>query len=227
MDDLLAIELEAALPGLIDTFYARVRQDPALGPVFNQAVGDWEHHLTLLVEFWSSVMLGTKSFRGNPMRAHLKHAAHIRPEMFSRWLAIWNATTDERLSRPAAALIQAKAARIGQSLDMALHYRPVRDEPAVEATAQEAKSTPYRSTPVFTNTTLPPALRAAHATRDGVWGVIRVLEGQVRYQVEAETQSQLLSPGVPGFVLPQQRHHVEPIGEIRMQVEFYDHPPRL
>jgi len=39
---------------------------------------------------------------------------------------------------------------------------------------------PYKSTPVFDETTLPAALRREHRTKDGVWGVIRVLEGQVR-----------------------------------------------
>ena len=48
---------EAALERLIPAFYARVRDDALLGPVFNQAIGDWPHHLDKLVAFWSSVML--------------------------------------------------------------------------------------------------------------------------------------------------------------------------
>lgn len=237
MDDTLSTELKQALPALIERFYGRVRQDPQLGPVFNDAVADWDHHLGVLVEFWSGVMLGTKGFTGNPMQAHLRHAERITSEMFGRWLKIWGETTDELLSPPAAAALQARAARIGQSLDMGLHYRPVRDPSSTvqakgqsEASTEDpsaAKSKPYRSTPVFTNQTLPPGLRAAHNTRAGVWGVIRVLEGCVRYQIESETEATLLSPGVPGFVKPEERHHVEPIGEMRMQVEFYDHPPRL
>jgi hemoglobin len=231
MEDHLSTELKSSLPALIERFYGRVRQDPQLGPVFNGAVEDWDHHLALLVDFWSSVMLGTRTFHGNPMQAHLKHAGQISSEMFGRWLQIWGETTSEVLSPEAAAAMQAKAARIGQSLDMALHYRPDRpqrraDSPTpAEPTTQPSK--PYRSTPVFTNQTLPLALKAAHNTRAGVWGVIRVLEGCVRYQIEDEGEARLLSPGVPGFVLPEQRHHVEPMGEMRMQVEFYDHPPRL
>jgi hemoglobin len=225
MDDPLKIELQATLPGLIATFYARVRQDPDLGPVFNDAVADWDHHLALLVEFWSSVMLGTRTFSGNPMQAHLKHVDRISSDKFGRWLAIWGETTDALLSPEVAAAMQAKAARIGQSLDMALHYRL---DPAARTSLEATeKSEPYRRTPVFTNETLPSGLRAAHSTKAGVWGVIRVLEGRVRYKVEAQEESTLLSPGVPGFVLPQEPHHVEPIGEVRMQVEFYDHPPRV
>lgn len=228
MDDTVTLELKEALPGLIDRFYARVRQDPQLGPVFNDAIADWDHHLTLLVEFWSGVMLGTKGFTGNPMQAHMRHVERITSEMFGRWLKIWGETTDELVSPQAAAALQARAARIGQSLDMALHYRPDRTTPlAASPPHPETRSKPYRSTPVFTNQTLPPALRSAHNTRAGVWGVIRVLEGCVRYQIESEAEATLLSPGTPGLVKPEERHHVEPIGEMKMQVEFYDHPPRL
>ena len=238
MEDTLSAELQTALPGLIATFYERVRQDPQLGPVFNDAVEDWDDHLDQLVAFWSSVMLGTGTFRGNPMQAHLKHAERITSDKFGRWLSIWGETTNALLSPDAAQALQAKAARIGQSLDMALHYRPDRDRQTIQTQGaqpqvadaphdQAAASKPYRSTPVFTNQTLPPGLRAAHNTRAGVWGVIRVLEGCVRYQIEGQAEATLLSPGVFGLVTPEQPHHVEPIGEMRMQVEFYDHPPRL
>ena len=59
MDPSQAAEIEAALPALLDRFYARVRADAALGPVFNDAVEDWDRHLATLADFWSSVMLTT------------------------------------------------------------------------------------------------------------------------------------------------------------------------
>ena len=90
---------------------------------------------------------------------------------------------------------------------------------------------PYKSTPVFDETTLPAALRREHRTKDGVWGVIRVLEGELRLVVGefgggggSET---ILTPDHPGLVLPQQPHHVEPLGKIRMQVDFYDRAPAV
>lgn len=224
MDANHAAEIEAALPVLLDRFYARVRQDPELGPVFNDAVADWDHHLGVLADFWSSVMLTTGRYKGNPMAVHLQHAARIPSEMFARWLAIWTQTTNEMVSPPIAAAMQAKAARIAQSLDAALHFRLSKAEtPKVAAPA----SKPYRSTPVFDEQTLPQALRQAHTTKDGVWGVIRVLEGCVRYRIEAHDHDVILSPGTPGLVRPQEPHHVEPVGPMRMQVEFYDHLPAL
>jgi len=224
MDPRQTAEIEAALPGLLEAFYARVRADAELGPVFNDAIEDWDHHLGTLTDFWSSVMLTSGRYKGNPMQAHVKHGHRISSEMFGRWLALWNQVTAEMMSPGVAAAMQAKAGRIAQSLDLAIHFRLPKAE-AIEA--ERAVSKPYRSTPVFDERTLPPALRQAHTTKDGVWGVIRVLEGCVRYRVEAHDQDVILSPGTPGLVRPQEPHHVEPVGPMRMQVEFYDHPPVL
>ena len=114
---------EAALEHLIPAFYARVRADPEIGPLFNEAVEDWSAHLEKLVAFWSSVMLTTGRYKGSPVAEHLKHKARITPAMFDRWLALWTATTDELMAPDAAAALQAKAARIAESLQLALFFR--------------------------------------------------------------------------------------------------------
>lgn len=84
---------------------------------------------------------------------------------------------------------------------------------------------PYKSTPVFDENTLPAGLRKEHRTKAGAWGVIRVLEGRVRYQVLEPVSETILDADHPGLVLPDQPHFVEPLGAMRMQVEFYDCPP--
>jgi tellurite resistance-related uncharacterized protein len=86
---------------------------------------------------------------------------------------------------------------------------------------------PYKSTPVFDENTLPTGLRREHRTKAGVWGIIRVLEGRVRYRVLDPVSEAILDPDHPGMVLPDQPHFVEPLGAIRMQVEFYDRAPGL
>jgi len=85
--------------------------------------------------------------------------------------------------------------------------------------------TPYRSTAVFDETTLPAALRREHSTKAGVWGVIRVIEGSLRLQFVDGGEDQVLTPDRPGLVRPEQVHRVEPMGRMRMQVDFYDRPP--
>jgi len=86
---------------------------------------------------------------------------------------------------------------------------------------------PYRSTPVFDQDTLPAALRARHDTKAGVWGVIRVLEGELRLTYLEPPSEIILTPDQPGLLLPQQPHFVTPTGPMKMQVDFYDHKPGL
>ena len=86
---------------------------------------------------------------------------------------------------------------------------------------------PYRSTAIFDEHTLPAALRSEHNTKAGVWGVIRVLDGQLRYTILDPPSESVLTPDKPGLVRPQQKHFVTPLGAMRCQVEFYDAPPDL
>lgn len=86
-------------------------------------------------------------------------------------------------------------------------------------------ATPYRSTPVFDEQTLPAALRREHRTKAGVWGVIRVLEGQLKLTYLEPSSELVVSAGASAAILPDQPHFVAPIGKMRMQVDFYDRDP--
>jgi hemoglobin len=108
---------------LVDRFYAKVRADEELGPLFNSAIHDWAEHLERMGDFWSSVMLTSGRYKGNPMAAHLKHKAAIEPAMFERWLALWRETAPEILGDAGAAAVIAKAERIAESLQLALFFK--------------------------------------------------------------------------------------------------------
>ncbi len=82
----------------------------------------------------------------------------------------------------------------------------------------------YKRTPVFDQDTLPAGLRRAHRTRAGVWALIHVIEGRLRYRVLEPFQEMDLAPGKPGVVRPNQPHEVEPLGSVRMYVEFHAAP---
>jgi tellurite resistance-related uncharacterized protein len=84
---------------------------------------------------------------------------------------------------------------------------------------------PYKITPIFDESSLPAGLRRDHETKAGVWGVIRVLEGRLRLVIAGSGEERVLSPERPGLVLPTQRHFVEPLGRMRMQVEFHRSRP--
>ena len=86
---------------------------------------------------------------------------------------------------------------------------------------------PYKRTPVFDEHTLPAGLRKEHRTKPGVWGVIRVLEGRVRYEVLAPASEVILDADHPGLILPDVPHFVEPLGPMQMLVEFFKQAPDL
>ena len=114
---------EAGLRRVVDLFYSRVRADPLIGPVFDDAVHDWPAHLALLGDFWSSVMLTSGRYKGQPVPAHRKHLGRLTPAMFERWLALWAETSSELMAPAAAAALQARAARIAESLQLALFFK--------------------------------------------------------------------------------------------------------
>lgn len=84
---------------------------------------------------------------------------------------------------------------------------------------------PYKVTPVFDAATLPAALRNEHRTKDGVWGLLRVLEGRVTLVFIAPRREVEVSPGLPAPIPPAEPHFVRIDGPMRMQVEFYREEP--
>ncbi|RYZ73775.1 MAG: group III truncated hemoglobin [Lysobacteraceae bacterium] len=83
---------EEEVTRLVHGFYARVRLDPGLGPIFEQHVADWPAHLALLVDFWSAMLRGTRRFRGAPMSRHLALPG-LSQELFSQWLHLFRQVT--------------------------------------------------------------------------------------------------------------------------------------
>jgi tellurite resistance-related uncharacterized protein len=86
--------------------------------------------------------------------------------------------------------------------------------------------TPYRTTAIFDQDTLPAALRREHRTKAGAWGIIRLLEGELLL-LFPDGRRETLGRERPGLIRPQETHWVEPLGQMRMQVEFYDEEPAL
>jgi hemoglobin len=113
---------ESTIRTLVHAFYARVRNDVVLGPIFNGAIDDWDAHLDKLCAFWSSVTLMSGRYKGTPMQAHAA-LPDIDSHHFARWLALFAETARSHCSPAAAALFIDRAERIAQSLQMgiALH----------------------------------------------------------------------------------------------------------
>jgi tellurite methyltransferase len=79
----------------------------------------------------------------------------------------------------------------------------------------------YRRTPIFNQDTIPAGLRSEHRTAPGVWGLITVLEGRLRFRALDPVNETMLTPDTPAAVAPQQPHEVAPDGPVRFYVEFH------
>jgi hemoglobin len=101
--------------GLIDAFYAEVRRDELLGPVFTARIpaGHWPTHLDTMTRFWTAALLGQAAgYRGNPGAKHLN--LPIEPAHFTRWLKLFGQTVDALFAGDKAAEIKVRAQKMGE-----------------------------------------------------------------------------------------------------------------
>src|SRR5690242_7375712 len=129
-----ALPAEEPIDKLVHGFYAKVRSDPEIGPIFARVITDWEPHLTKMCDFWSSVMRTSGRYQGNPMIAHMRLKA-VRPEHFERWLALFRAAAREIATPDEAEVFVARAENIARSLQLGMFYRPG-PKPTANTTAQ-------------------------------------------------------------------------------------------
>lgn len=129
---------------------------------------------------------------------HPQHVRHAPPFTLRPWV-----TTEA-----------GRRGRIGQPLDCV----------RCDDVELPAHFIPYKRTAEMSEATLPEGLRRRHATRAGVWAKIHVLAGRLRYCLEDSGATAELAAGDVGVVVPEVPHHVEPLGAVRLAVEFYRAP---
>lgn len=123
---------EASISTLVDTFYARVREDDLIGPVFNRVVADWPEHLAKLKDFWSSVVLSAGRYKGNPMMAHMP-IPEMDPEHLERWLSLWERTLSDIYDPEVAEIFLGKAIMVGERfVTVAAYMREAQSRVAAE-----------------------------------------------------------------------------------------------
>jgi len=83
----------------------------------------------------------------------------------------------------------------------------------------------YKTTPEFDEKSLPAAIRSAHSTKAGVWGLLRVLEGEVDLVFHNPQSVVRATSTCPALIAPDAVHHVETLGPMRLRVEFYRERP--
>ncbi|MEP1230359.1 MAG: group III truncated hemoglobin [Litorimonas sp.] len=120
-----AIFTEADIKRFVESFYTAIRQDPILAPIFATKTSHdaWDKHIEHITDFWSSVLLKTQRFTGNPLQKHIG-VSGITPAHFTHWLSLFHTIAKKKLTPEQADIIHKMAQRIAQSLQMGLafHY---------------------------------------------------------------------------------------------------------
>lgn len=101
---------------MVETFYATIRADELLGPIFAERISDWPEHLDRMKRFWRSILFNSGEFSGNPM---LKHMAipGLEERHFAHWLDLFYATLRDLETVPgASSLVGQRARMIADSL---------------------------------------------------------------------------------------------------------------
>ena len=88
--------------------------------------------------------------------------------------------------------------------------------PVIPSTA-----TPYKRSSVFTETTVPKGFLRNHSTKEGVWGVIHVASGRLRFTVPSTGHQEVLTPACVGIAEPAVAHRVTPLGPVTFYIEFW------
>jgi hemoglobin len=140
---LLPAGLDEAMVGrVVDAFYAAIRRDDVVGPVFEAAIAAdaWPRHLGKMKDFWSSMLLGTARYDGRPLPAHLALPG-LGEAHFARWLALFRATAEAECAPDVAALFVDRAERVAHSFRLALAFHRGEDTLAVTRLSAAAAGT--------------------------------------------------------------------------------------
>lgn len=125
------IENRADISLLVNTFYAKIRKDELLGPIFNSHIPNekWPAHLEKLTDFWETNLFGVPKFKGNPSQKHVnvdKNLNHsITQVHFGQWINLWFETINELFEGPLAHRAKEAARNMGSMQFMVIFkHRP-------------------------------------------------------------------------------------------------------
>jgi hemoglobin len=111
-------EQEAAIDRMVRLFYERALADPMLGPVFREAIHDWEGHIAIVRDFWSGAVHGTGRYTRNAFASHMK--LQFEPEAFDHWIATFEGAANDALAPQDAAQAIRIARHMAESFKVGL-----------------------------------------------------------------------------------------------------------
>jgi len=93
---------------LVNRFYEKVKSDSLLAPIFDHV--DWPKHLPTMYNFWSSMLLGDRTYTGNPFTNHA--SLKINRTHFAQWMKLFRSTVDENFKGEKADEVKMRAESI-------------------------------------------------------------------------------------------------------------------
>ncbi len=106
---------------MVDAFYARVRQNKELGPIFQDKIGNnWDVHLEKMYRFWRTLALKEYVYHGNPFGAHVKLPVENRH--FDTWLDLFTSTVDELFEGEVAEEVKKRACFMAEMFRTKIDY---------------------------------------------------------------------------------------------------------
>lgn len=114
---------EPLIHAVVHGFYARIREDTLLSPIFNAAIPaeEWPVHLQKMCDFWSSMLLKTARYGGRPLPPHLAIEG-LGAEHFRRWLGLFKLTVETTCPPEIARLFMDRALRVAHSFHLAVAF---------------------------------------------------------------------------------------------------------
>ena len=107
------------IEAMVTEFYRAIFADELLGPIFiDVAHVNIEAHLPTMFDFWETLLLRANKYRRSPMPPHaaVHSMEELRPELFARWLSLWDRTVDARHAGTTAEAAKNAAHHIAQNM---------------------------------------------------------------------------------------------------------------
>ena len=106
---------------LVDLFYEKVQKDDTLADIFNSIIKNrWPQHLEKMYRFWETVLLGEKTYRGNPFLPHSE--LQVNKTHFDRWIELFVETVDENFYGEKAEESKWRAEKMAEMFQTKMEY---------------------------------------------------------------------------------------------------------
>lgn len=130
---------EEMIRTVVHQFYAAVRHDDLIGPIFNGRIApeEWPAHLAKLCDFWSGALLRTSRYAGRPLPPHLSIPG-LGEEHFRRWLKLFSLTVRRICPPDVADLFMGRALRIAHSFRLAVAFNRGESTVAIEPILEDS-----------------------------------------------------------------------------------------